>query len=267
MAATHDRIADLSPEELQQLATRLSTNLQPEPDSEFVGSASRPADLPLSFAQERLWFLEQLESLGSAYNLGDAFQLFGSLNADALELSLRELVRRHESLRTRFESVSGRGVQRIGNPDDFRLERPDASSLPDGAADRAEWIRAELSRPFDLSKGAFRVGLVTVSEQEHLLLVTMHHMITDGWSFAILFRELGALYTAYLRNELSPLPPLEVQYADFALWQLQWLQGEVLERQISYWREQLADMPGALELPTDHPRPLVPSFRGAKHVL
>ncbi|HET9394863.1 MAG TPA: condensation domain-containing protein, partial [Nitrospiraceae bacterium] len=136
---------------MQQLATRLSANLLSETDSEFVGGMPRPDDLPLSFTQEGLWFLEQLESLGAAYSHGAAFQLLGALDVSALDRAVRELVCRHESLRTHFESVDGRGVQRIRDPSSFRLERLDASSLPDGAAERAEWIRLELARPFDLS--------------------------------------------------------------------------------------------------------------------
>src|SRR4051812_33241311 len=267
MAAMYDRIEDLSPEELQTLAARLSASALPEVESNFTSGVPRPDRLPLSFAQERLWFLEQLESLGTAYNLGNAFRLLGHLDVAALERSLRELVRRHEGLRTRFYAVDGQGVQQIGDGSDWHLERPDAHALLAGAMGRDEWINSQLTRPLDLSKGSFRVGLVRLADQEHLLLVNMHHIITDGWSFAILIRELNALYTAYVRKELPSLARLEVQYADYALWQRRWLQAEVLERQLSYWRRQLAGIPAALELPTDYPRPQVPSSRGARHTL
>ena len=141
MVVVRDEIEDLSPEELQELASRLSSMGLPEVASGFLSGAPRPIDLPLSFGQERLWFLEQLESLGAAYNLGEAIELVGSLDVDALERSWRELVRRHESLRTHFESMDGRGVQRIRDSGDFRLERPDPASLLNGSVERQEWIR------------------------------------------------------------------------------------------------------------------------------
>jgi len=222
-------------------------------------------ELPLSFMQERLWFLEQLESLGGTYNIGMVLRFDGRTgDLGVLERSLVELVSRHESLRTHFESRAGQPIQVIDAVAQFRLERREMPDLPTPHAE-GEWLAHEMARPFDLSLSAFRATMVSTPDERSMLLLVMHHIISDGWSVAVLVRELNAVYAAYVRGEPSPLAPLEVQYADYALWQRQWLQGEVLERQMSYWRERLSGMPAALELPTDYPRPPVPSFRGAQH--
>jgi amino acid adenylation domain-containing protein len=235
--------------------------------------APRPRQglLPLSLAQERLWFLEQLESLGSAYNEIMGLELDGALDQEALERSFAELVRRHESLRTRIETTGdGQGRQVIDPAGGFRMVVVDLSTWPEAGrrAEAARQAQAETARPFDLSREMFRVRLFRLSAEEHILLVMLHHIISDVWSLlGILRRELSVLYAAYQEGRSSPLPELEVQYADYALWQREWLQGEILERQVAYWRERLRGIPAALELPTDRPRPAKFSHKGARHPL
>ena len=230
-------------------------------------ASERSGPLPLSFAQERLWFLDQLEVTGSAYNIANALRMSGVLDVAALERSLTELVRRHESLRTRFEAVDGIGVQVIDPAEPVKLGLTDLSEL-EGEAREARagaLIQEEAARRFDLAAhSGFRVGLLRLSADEHVLLMTVHHAVFDGWSFGVLFRELGALYAAYAVGRASPLPEPQLQYGDYAVWQRRWLQGVVLERQLGYWRRRLE---GAepLSLPTDHLRPAVTSFRGAVH--
>ena len=186
----------------------------------------------------------------------------------ALERALGEVIRRHESLRTHFEVQDGEAVQVIEPARPFRLVVTDLSSLESAAA-REEALhplmQAAVTQPFDLGRGPlFRASAVRLSSEEHVVLVTMHHIISDGWSMrSVLPRELGLLYAAFAEGRSSPLPQLAVQYADYALWQRGWLQGEVLERQLSYWTQQLAGAPGVLELPTDRSRPPTPSYRGA----
>jgi amino acid adenylation domain-containing protein len=231
-------------------------------------SQLRLGDLPLSFAQERLWFLDQLGLVGSAYNMPLALRLEGALDVAALEGALAHLVERHESLRTRFVAIDGDPAQVIDPPGGFRLERTDLSGLEE--AERREQARAlqqaQADHIFDLAKGPlFRCGLINLGPEGHLLLMTMHHIVSDGWSMNVLTRELGALYEAFAAGRGSPLGALAVQYADYALWQRGWLEGEELERQLGYWRERLSGAPAALELPVDHPRPATPSHRGATH--
>ena len=223
--------------------------------------------LPLSYAQERLWFLEQL-GVGSAYNMPAALRLEGVLDIAALERSLGDVVRRHESLRTRFEVVDGQGFQVIDEPGGFRLDVVDLSGLEDEQrqAQARRLAREDAERPFDLAAGQlFRAGLLRLGPREHVALVNMHHIVSDGWSLGVLIREIGALYSGYVAGRASPLPELPVQYADYAIWQRGWLTGEALDRQVGYWKEQLAGAPAALELPSDRPRPAVQSFRGADH--
>jgi amino acid adenylation domain-containing protein len=230
-------------------------------------SIPRDQELALSFGQERLWFLHQLEEGSAAYHLPGALHLKGILDVSALERSLAEIWGRHEALRTTFESVDGRPVQRIGAPDTFVLARRDLMGLPpeERVAEARRLTEKEAQRPFDLATGPlFRCTLLTLDEDEHLLLSTAHHVVADAWSIGILVRELGALYRAFVRGEPSPLPPLGVQYPDFAQWQRHWLSGPELERQVSYWRRQLEAVP-VLNLPTDRPRPAAQTFRGAQH--
>ena len=231
-----------------------------------VVPVERTGALPLSFAQERLWFLDRLEPGSTAYNIPVAWRLGGALDEAALERELSEIVRRHEALRTVFAEVDGAPVQVVAPFGGFTLPVEDLSGL--GEADREAAVRRrvgeEAGRPFDLSAGPlFRAALLRLGAEEHVLLLSMHHIVSDGWSMGVLFRELSALYGAYRDGGESPLPELPVQYADYAVWQREQLEGEVLDRQLAYWRERLAGAPELLELPTDHPRPAVQTYRGA----
>ena len=234
------------------------------PTAPELRRADRGRSLPLSFAQQRLWFIDQLEPESALYNMPAALRMEGELDVGALERSLQEIVRRHEALRTSFSASAGEPAQVIS--EDWRIELPliDLRHLPaDERMKAAEGLAGEeAARPFDLSRGPLlRCRLLRLSEQDHALVVNLHHIVSDGWSEGILIRELTALYEAYSRGEQSPLAELEVQYADFAVWQREWLTGEVLEQQLGYWRIQLAGLE-PLNLPTDHPRPAVTSHRG-----
>ncbi|WP_157696257.1 amino acid adenylation domain-containing protein, partial [Caballeronia temeraria] len=222
----------------------------------------RPAHLPLSFAQERLWFLEQLNPGQSTYHIPIALRLNGTLDVRAFQAALNELVARHESLRTSFVQHDGQAVQHIAAELELPLPLIELDTL--AQADEVRRLaQAEASRPFDLQHGPLlRAQLLRLAEDQHVLLFTMHHIISDGWSTGVLVRELGACYTAALRNEPIALAPLAVQYADYTLWQRDWLAGAELERQTQYWRNQLAEL-APLDLPTDRPRPAQISGRGA----
>lgn len=230
-----------------------------------VEPVAREAELPLSFAQQRLWFLDQLTPGNPFYNVATAVQLTGPLTVAALRRSLGEVVRRHEVLRTTFPMRDGRAAQRIAPPSSFVVAVVDLSALWENHR-KTEVYRlgyAEADRPFELASGPLlRATLLRLGAGEHVLLLTVHHVVADGWSLGVLIREAAALYEAFRLEKPTPLPELAVQYADFAHWQRQWLQGDVLERQLSYWREVLADLP-VLELPADRPRPEVQSYRGA----
>jgi len=228
---------------------------------------ARAGDLPLSFAQQRLWLIDQLDPGSSAYNLPTAVRLTGRLDQIDLRPGLLEgvfaaLVDRHESLRTTFPARAGRPVQVVAPAAAARppeLPVVDLSALPEGR--REELARAlardEARRPFDLERGPLlRLRLFGLGAGDHLLVMTIHHIVSDGWSWGVLLRDIGALAAG------SPLPELPVQYADFAVWQRSWLQGEVLETQLTYWRQQLAGAPHVLELPTDRPRPAMPPHLG-----
>ncbi|WP_420127104.1 non-ribosomal peptide synthase/polyketide synthase [Longimicrobium sp.] len=231
-----------------------------------VVPVERTGALPLSFAQERLWFIDQLEPGSATYNIPAALRLAGALDQRALERALGEIVRRHEALRTVFAQAGGSPVQVIVPFGGFALPVEDLSGLDEADREAAVSRRAgeEAGRGFDLAAGPlFRAALLRLGDEDHVLLLSMHHIVSDGWSMGVLFRELSALYAAYREGRESPLPELAVQYADYAVWQRAQLEGEVLDRQLAYWKQRLSGAPGLLELPTDHARPAVQSFRGA----
>ncbi|HJT56502.1 MAG TPA: amino acid adenylation domain-containing protein, partial [Ktedonobacteraceae bacterium] len=230
---------------------------------------SREQDLPLSFAQQRLWFLDQLEPGRASYSKPTAVRLCGKLEVKALAASLEEMVRRHESLRTTFAMKENAPVQVIRKAGQFHLPLAELSrlSLENREIEMQRLANWEAQRPFDLTYGPLlRTTLLRLDEEEHVLLLSMHHIVSDGWSNSIFLGELTTLYNAFVAGQLSPLPELPLQYADFAAWQRQWLQGEVLESQVRYWTEQLHEV-APLELPTDHPRPAVQTFRGTTQSL
>jgi amino acid adenylation domain-containing protein/non-ribosomal peptide synthase protein (TIGR01720 family) len=228
----------------------------------------RGTELPLSFAQQRLWFLDQLEPGNAFYNVPSSVRLTGKLNVEVLERTLTEIVRRHEALRTAFVTVDGIPRQVIGTPYPVTLAVTDLSGWTETEreAEARRLANAEGQQSFDLAQGPLlRARLLKLGDEEHIVLLTMHHIVSDGWSMGLLIDELSKLYVAYVSGAESPLPELPIQYGDFAHWQQHWLQGEVLEQQMAYWREQLANAPAVLELPTDRPRPAVQSFRGMTH--
>ncbi|AHJ31215.1 non-ribosomal peptide synthetase [Nodularia spumigena CS-584] len=231
------------------------------------------SDLPMSFAQQRLWFLEQFDQKSVLYNIPTALRLLGNLQIAALEQSLQTIIHRHEALRTNFIAVNGQPTQVIreqkaGNKEQGIVSIVDLQHLPTTEQEIAveQLTQQQMIKPFDLrTEALMRVQLVLLNETEQVLLVCMHHIVSDGWSMGVFVQELTQLYNAYSQGQPSPLTPLSIQYADFAIWQRQWLQGDVLQSQLSYWEQQLKDAPAVLSLPTDRPRPAVQTLVGATH--
>ncbi len=249
-----------------EVARRAGHELQAPP----IVPIARDGDLPLSFAQQRLWFIDQLAPGDSAYNISAAIRLKGPLNVVALERSLSEIVKRHEALRTTFTIMDGSPAQVIAPTLTMALPAIDLRNLPEHEREiEVQRLGAEEARrPFDLAQGPLlRIALLRLGEEEHVGLLTMHHIVSDGWSTGILIREMAVLYEAFSSGKASPLPELPIQYADFANWQRHWLQGEVLETQLAYWKQQLLGSPPLLELPLERSRPVVQSFRGAHRSL
>jgi amino acid adenylation domain-containing protein len=223
---------------------------------------------PTTFAQQRLWFLEQLQPGGVSYLVPWSLRLSGQLNVEALEKSLNEIVRRHEILRTTFSWKDGAPVQVVAGSLCIALPVIDLSDRTNPAEEAQRLARDEAHKPLDLERGPLvRARLLRVNAEEHVLLLTMHHIIFDGWSRRILVRELAALYEAFCADQVPQLPPPKLQYADYAVWQRKQFQGVHLEKQLSYWKEQLAGIPASLDLPTDRPRPAIQTFNGAKSPL
>jgi NRPS condensation-like uncharacterized protein len=221
--------------------------------------------LPLSFAQQRLWFIDRLEPNNPFYNIPAAVRLSGALDIEAFERTLTEVVRRHEVLRTHFADGGGKLGQVISPAAGLSMPVIDLTALEETKREtEVKRLMGEEARTaFDLGRSPLiRAKLLRLEAEEHVVLLTMHHIITDGWSIGVLVREVAALYGAFSQGEPSPLAELELQYADYAAWQREWLQGEVLEQQLSYWRIQLGGRLPVLELPTDHVRPAVQSYRG-----
>jgi non-ribosomal peptide synthetase component F len=234
------------------------------PPAPPIERVPRTGPLPASFAQQRLWFLDRLSPGSPAYNVPVAVLLEGRLDADALRRAMNEVVRRHEVLRTTFADSGGVPVQVVADSLGLELELDDLTAVPEDQrlAAAVEIVRREAARPFDLARGPLvRAGLIRLAEERHVVRVTMHHIVSDGWSLGVLIREVSALYDALRRGEGSPLPEPAIQYADYAAWQVRWLAGEVLARQLEYWTGRLAGLP-PLDLPTDRPRPAVPSGIG-----
>ncbi|ARU62078.1 hypothetical protein CBW65_14470 [Tumebacillus avium] len=233
---------------------------------EAIPRASREGSRPLSFTQQRLWFMHRLQPNNPMYNLPTLLRLRGDLQLQALEAALGEIVCRHETLRTVFVGQEDGVVQVIGEPKPQRVTLLDLTRLPETEreAEAQRILQEEIHRPFELSKGPlFRVLLVRMRDDEHLLLLLLHHIISDGWSNGVLLQELAALYEQHTGGREAALPALPVQYADYAVWQREWLQGEALDGQISYWQQQLSGELPVLTLPTDRPRPAEFSYRGA----
>jgi amino acid adenylation domain-containing protein len=261
------RIANLPPKQRALLFQQL--NRKREDGSTTIRPVPRDiGPLPQSFSQQRLWFLDQFTPGQTAYNFPLCLSIQGALEVEVLQQCLDELVRRHEALRTTFAEVDERPAQRISPPTPVALSLMDLRRLPSEQRDsELQRLAGEaVYQPFDLANGPLlRTVLVQLEEAEYVLLLIVHHIIFDGWSASVFLRELAALYKAFAAGQPSPLSELSIQYADYAVWQQEWLSGEVLEAQVRYWREQLAGAPALLELSTDHPRPALQSYRGATY--
>jgi len=266
----NERLTNLSPAKRALLELRLT---QGSIDPAAVGSIPRRADrdaAPLSFAQQRLWFLNQLEPESPVYNESTAIRLYGCLNVKALEKALHHIIERHEVLRTTIATLDGTPRQLITKKTSVDFPLTDLRGWPGADRDaEAQRLMVEaIRRPFDLSRDLMlRIMLLRLDEQEHVLLVVKHHIASDGWSWGILWRELSALYKTLCKGEALSLPELPVQYADYAVWQRNWLQGDVLERQLLYWKQQLSDALPLLAVPTDYSRAGSQNYQGASQSL
>lgn len=222
----------------------------------------------LSYAQQRMWFLWQLDPASGAYNLPGAVRLKGALSLPAIEQAFASLVARHETLRTVFQRQADDSLLQVAAQSPLAIEQSDLSAL--APAEREQAVTQAATRqallPFDLANGPLlRVHLLKLAEQEHVLLLTLHHIVSDGWSMNVLIDEFIRCYDAHERNEQPRLPALSIQYSDYALWQRRWLEAGEQARQLEYWQARLGNEHPVLELPTDHPRPAMPSYRGTRH--
>jgi hypothetical protein len=265
MSETAKEIAALSAERRQLLELLLKPEMAAG-SSLAIPRRKSSTSVPLSFAQQRIWFLNQMDPRGSAYNTPAAVRLSGRLNAAAMERTLSEIVRRHEVLRTTFTMVAGQPGQAIHEAEPMRLPLIDLTGLPEARREleAQNLAQAEAGKPFDLERGPLvRATLVWLAETEYVLLFTMHHIVSDGWSMGVLIREVATLYEAFAKDRPSPLPELPIQFGDFALWEREWLGGETLKKQLAYWKQQLEGKSPTLELPTDRPRLTAASHKGA----
>jgi amino acid adenylation domain-containing protein len=266
MSDLNQRIAQLSPEKRELLLQRLNQKKAKIAPSQIQRQSRDSNFFPLSFAQQRLWFLSQLEPNNPFYNQPTALRLTGQLNIAILEQSLKEIIRRHETLRTTFAIVNGQPVQVINPAVDLTLSVVDLKSLSTVAQEQEvqKLAKQEAQQPFNLEQGPLlRATILQLSPVEHIVLFTTHHIVSDGWSVGILVQEVATLYEALANNKPLPLAELPIQYADFAVWQRQYLTAEVIETQLSYWRNHLGNAPPLLDLPTDYPRPAIVTYKGA----
>ncbi len=262
------KIANLSAEKRALLELKLKNKNTKTPIYQEIPQRSKDDSVPLSFAQERLWFLDQLEPNNPLYNLFGAVLLQGNLNLQVLQQALLEIVRRHEVLRTSFPTANGTPIQVIHPEATLKIKVVDLEPVEVTERETVlhQQVQLEAITPFDLEKAPLiRCILLHLSATEYVLLLTMHHIVSDGWSIGVFIQELSSLYQAFGKRESSPLAELPIQYADFAVWQRQWLSGEVLKTQLNYWLSQLQGAPDLLQLPTDRPRPSVQTYQGKSH--
>ena len=263
VSSLSQEVARLTPAQRAMLEARLRERRGHVPPPR-IGRRGGDGPAPLSFAQQRLWFLHGLDPSGSAYNLHTGVRLAGRLDPAALGRTLDEIVRRHEVLRTTFAVIDEAPVQLVAAEQKQRIPVIDLGRAEEPEFEARRLAREEQNAPFDLERGPLlRARLLRLGEGEHVLLFTMHHIVSDAWSMGVLVREVAALYPAFAAGQPSPLAELPIQYADFAAWQRASLGGGALDGQLEYWKGRLAGAPALLELPTDRPRPEVQSFRGA----
>ena len=262
---TPELTAELKARKPEIIAFLQQANLVNQKTVTSIPTTLRTDKIPLSFAQQRLWFLEQLQSGNSTYHIPTAVRLTGSLNAEVLQQVINTIIQRHEVLRTNFKTVDEELIQVISPSQELVINLINLQLIPKAEQEfKVKQIAIEEARkPFDLEEDLLlRVTLLELEQTEYVILLTMHHIISDGWSMEVLVKEIATLYAAFSQNLPSPLTPLEIQYADFAVWQRQWLQGKVLETQLGYWKQQLGGTLPVIQLPTDFPRSRVQSFRG-----
>ena len=262
-----ERTARLSAAKRLLLEKRLRGERSGTGPSQIIRRRDRDAPAVLSFAQQRLWFIDQFEGATPFYNNPVAVRISGALKKEVLKQTLSEIVRRHEILRTHFAEVDGKALQIVSPATPLQIPITDLSELSEDerGPTAVQLAVAEAAAPFDLSTGPLiRVKLIRLTVVEHIVLLTLHHTVTDRWSTGVLIKEVATLYEAFRQGQASPLAELEIQYADYAAWQREWLQGEVLEEQLRYWHAQLRGKLPVVEFPSDRPRPSVQSFRGER---
>ncbi|MCT7965693.1 amino acid adenylation domain-containing protein [Laspinema sp. D1] len=267
-AITAELKSEMSGRKSEIIAFLQQANIQTTTTAIAPISRTEQNSFPLSFAQQGLWFLDQLQPNSAFYNIPFTLRLSGQLNIGALESSINEIIQRHEALRTNFATVESQPVQVIASSLNCQVQVVNLLHLPESEreSEAQRCVNQEANRPFNLEREPlFRVTLLQLDQTEYVLLFTMHHIISDGWSLGVFVKELIELYKGFCTGNPTNLPLLPIQYADFAVWQRQWLTGEILETQLSYWKEQVSNAPTLLELPRDRPRPAVQTFRGGYH--
>ena len=268
MSDLQKRIENLPPKKRALLLRRLRQKQADEAKKSQIGRRENLCKYPLSYAQQRLWFLSQIEPDSPFYNIPGALRLHGNLNVEALTYALNEIVQRHEVMRACLRTENGAPVQDIIDAQTLELPVIDLRALSGAAQEKQveALARKEGARIFDLQRGPLiRACLLHLAEEEYVLLMTLHHIIADGWSMGVLVTELRALYDARVQGKTCLLPELVIQYADYAAWQRNWLDGGGVDEQLAFWRQKLSDAAPLLELPLDHPRPAILSHRG-RHV-
>jgi amino acid adenylation domain-containing protein len=263
-------IAELTPEQRAAIERQLLQKGTKRTEKRTIPRRDRSKLCPLSFAQQRLWFLDQFDAGNASYVVPWMARLRGDLDVEALQKALDAIVERHEVLRTTYDLIDSSPVQIVHEHRPVHIRLVDISPLSETerTTEARRLVEEEIHRPFDLRKDLMlRVNLIRLDEAEHILLLVTHHIASDGWSMGILFRELAALYEGYSNHRPITLPELPIQYADYAVWQREWLTGDVLQEQITYWQQQLNNAPAVLELPTDYPRPDRINYQGARERL
>ena len=267
MNETANILSKLSPQQRELLLLKLTrTNKEKNEQSRIKKQAQPNEPLPLSYSQERQWLLEQMNPASGAYNMTAAVRIRGSFQIGTFEKACNEIVRRHDGLRTRFDSVDGKPTQIIEKETDFKIAVNDLSGSDDEEKENEirRQIVSDSKTPFRVEDGnLLKISVLKLDDKEHIVSLVMHHIISDGWSMEILISELSKIYDAFANGKPSPLAELPIQYADYAIWQKSWLKEDVLEKHLTFWKENLQDAE-VLEFPTDYPRPPVPTYRGAQ---